>query len=117
MISLTSREAQILRMVAEGVDVRQIASNLVVSPGTVSIHLDSISGKLSANRDHIGLTQKVQVQEGGHIEATLPQVKAGEIVEVTVSLPIPLRPLGTLKGKIHIHDNFDDPLEELAPYM
>jgi len=116
-IELTGRETQILHLLAEGLDVPQIANKLVVSPTTISIHLNSISRKLATTGADRGLTQRVQVQEDGHVEVDIPQIKAGEVIDVTVSAPLPPRPIGLLKGKIHIHDNFDEPLEEFSAYL
>jgi len=46
---LTAREAQILRLVAEGRSNRGIAAELVVTVGTVKTHLNSLYGKLGAH--------------------------------------------------------------------
>jgi DNA-binding NarL/FixJ family response regulator len=43
---LTEREAEILRLVAEGLDNGQIAERLFLSPSTVKNHVSSILGKL-----------------------------------------------------------------------
>ncbi len=58
---LSSREAEVLRLVAEGLTNPQIAARLFLSPKTVSSHLVSIYGKLgvssraAATRAAIGL--------------------------------------------------------------
>jgi NarL family two-component system response regulator LiaR len=44
--SLTEREVEVLRMVAQGKSNRQIAKELVISLGTVRAHLSNILGKL-----------------------------------------------------------------------
>jgi NarL family two-component system response regulator LiaR len=44
--SLTEREVEVLRMVAQGKSNRQIAHELVISLGTVRAHLSNILGKL-----------------------------------------------------------------------
>jgi NarL family two-component system response regulator LiaR len=44
--SLTEREVEVLRMVAQGKSNRQIADELVLSLGTVRAHLSNILGKL-----------------------------------------------------------------------
>lgn len=64
-------------------------------------------------------TLKVEVREDGRIEILSPEFKSGQIVRVIVDdAPANpgLRPLGLLKGKVQIHENFDDPLEEFEPY-
>jgi non-specific serine/threonine protein kinase len=43
---LTAREAQVLRLVADGLSDAQIAEKLVISPRTVNTHLSSIYSKL-----------------------------------------------------------------------
>ena len=43
---LTGREVEVLRMVAQGKSNRQIADELVLSPGTVRAHLSNILSKL-----------------------------------------------------------------------
>ena len=52
--TLTPREREIAGLVAEGLTNRQIATRLVIAPGTVRIHVERILGKL-------GLTSRVQV--------------------------------------------------------
>lgn len=46
---LTTREVEVLRLVANGLTVIQVAEQLVVSPRTVSTHLTSIYNKLGVN--------------------------------------------------------------------
>jgi DNA-binding NarL/FixJ family response regulator len=43
---LTKRELEVLRLLAEGLDQRQIADRLVISPKTVATHIEHILGKL-----------------------------------------------------------------------
>ena len=43
---LTKREAEVLRLLARGLTNNQIAAQLVVSPRTINIHVQSIYGKL-----------------------------------------------------------------------
>ncbi len=50
---LTPREAEGLRLVAQGVSDREVAARLVVSPRTVHAHLAAIYGKL-------GVTSRTQ---------------------------------------------------------
>ena len=44
---LTAREAEIARLVAEGLHNKQIAKKLNISPNTVSVHLVHIHKKLN----------------------------------------------------------------------
>jgi DNA-binding CsgD family transcriptional regulator len=46
---LTPREVQVLKLVATGLSDAQVAEQLVISPRTVSTHLQSIYGKLGIN--------------------------------------------------------------------
>ena len=46
---LTTREVEVLRLVAQGMTNEQVAEQLVVSPRTVSTHLTSIYNKLGVN--------------------------------------------------------------------
>ena len=46
---LTTREAEILRLLAQGLTDAQIAQELVISPRTVNAHLTSIYSKLGVN--------------------------------------------------------------------
>jgi DNA-binding NarL/FixJ family response regulator len=52
--ALTPRELEIADLVALGLSNREIAEHLVISPGTVRIHVERILGKL-------GRTSRVQV--------------------------------------------------------
>ncbi|MDQ4075260.1 MAG: tetratricopeptide repeat protein, partial [Chloroflexota bacterium] len=47
--SLTPREVEVLRLVAQGLTDAQVAEELIISPRTVSTHLTSIYGKLQVN--------------------------------------------------------------------
>ncbi|MGE3077155.1 MAG: response regulator transcription factor [Dehalococcoidia bacterium] len=44
--SLTTREKEVLRLVARGLSNREVAAELVISPNTVRTHLRSISAQL-----------------------------------------------------------------------
>jgi DNA-binding NarL/FixJ family response regulator len=44
--SLTSREAEILRLLAAGLDQDEIADRLLISPKTVAVHIGHINSKL-----------------------------------------------------------------------
>ena len=46
---LTAREIEVLRLVASGLTDAQVAEELVISPRTVSKHLQSIYGKLQVS--------------------------------------------------------------------
>lgn len=46
---LTAREVEVLRLVAIGLSKKQIAEQLVLSPNTVNVHIQSIYGKLGIN--------------------------------------------------------------------
>jgi DNA-binding NarL/FixJ family response regulator len=46
---LTTREVEVLRLVAQGMTDAQIAEHLVISPRTVTTHLTSIYNKLAVN--------------------------------------------------------------------
>ena len=45
---LTSRELEVLRLVAEGLSNRRIAERLFISPKTASVHVSRIIAKLEA---------------------------------------------------------------------
>lgn len=47
--SLTERELEILHLIAAGLTNREIAGELVISPGTVKVHTAPIYGKLEVN--------------------------------------------------------------------
>jgi len=46
---LTSREVEVLRLVAQGLTNEQVAEHLVISPRTVNTHLTSIYGKIGVS--------------------------------------------------------------------
>ena len=46
---LSERELEVLRLVAEGLSDRQVADKLVIVPGTVKRHLNSVYGKLGVH--------------------------------------------------------------------
>ena len=47
--SLTAREVEVLRLLAQGMTNEQIAKQLVISPRTVNTHLTSIFGKIGVS--------------------------------------------------------------------
>jgi len=47
--SLTAREVEVLRLVAQGMTNEQMAKQLVISPRTVNTHLTSIFGKIGVS--------------------------------------------------------------------
>lgn len=50
---LTARETEVLQLLADGLSNREIAEQLVVTPGTAKWHVQNIRGKLQArNRTH-----------------------------------------------------------------
>lgn len=48
-INLTTRETEVLKMLAAGATVRQIAQNLVVTPATVRNHIENLMAKLGVH--------------------------------------------------------------------
>jgi LuxR family maltose regulon positive regulatory protein len=48
-ITLTARELEVLSLTAEGLRRNEIAVRLVISPGTVKMHLENIYRKLGAD--------------------------------------------------------------------
>lgn len=48
-LGLTGREHQVLRLLAEGSNQKQIAAELVISPKTVATHIERILGKLGVH--------------------------------------------------------------------
>ena len=55
---LTKRQVEVLRLVAQGLTNRQVADQLIISPRTVTTHLDHIYPKL-------GVNNRVQAVERG----------------------------------------------------
>jgi LuxR family transcriptional regulator, maltose regulon positive regulatory protein len=53
---LTERELQILPLLEKGLTNREIASELVVTPGTVKLHTNHVYRKLSVNNRHAAVT-------------------------------------------------------------
>ena len=53
---LTERELQILPLLEKGLTNREIASELVVTPGTVKLHTQHVYRKLSVNNRHAAVT-------------------------------------------------------------
>lgn len=57
--SLTSREEEVLRLLAQGLSVKEMAKALGLSPDTVKDHLESLYGKLLA-RNRVEALQKAR---------------------------------------------------------
>lgn len=57
--SLTSREAEVLRLLAQGLSVKEMAKALGLSPDTVKDHLESLYGKLLA-RNRVEALEKAR---------------------------------------------------------
>ena len=49
---LTTREVEVLRLVAQGLSDAQVAQQLVMSPHTVNSHLKAIYGKIGVSSRH-----------------------------------------------------------------
>ncbi|MES9609600.1 LuxR C-terminal-related transcriptional regulator, partial [Actinomadura sp. NPDC000929] len=49
LASLTGREREVLKLVAEGRNNREIAAALFISPKTASVHVSNILGKLNVS--------------------------------------------------------------------
>ena len=49
LAGLTTREVEVLRLVAQRLSDTQIAAQLIISPRTVSTHLTSIYGKIGVS--------------------------------------------------------------------
>jgi DNA-binding NarL/FixJ family response regulator len=47
--SLTERELEVLRLLADGLEQHEIADRLVISPSTVGTHLEHVLGKLGVH--------------------------------------------------------------------
>jgi DNA-binding response OmpR family regulator len=58
---LTAREREVLGLLAQGLDQRQIAAKLVISPKTVGSHIERILGKL-------GVHSRAQAVAFAHLE-------------------------------------------------
>ena len=46
---LTGRELEVLRLLADGLEYREIAERLVISPKTVATHIEHVLGKLGVH--------------------------------------------------------------------
>ena len=60
--TLTSREIEVLRLIAQGLTYVQIAAQLVVSPRTVDAHLRAIYGKLGVKSRHAAARMAIDQQ-------------------------------------------------------
>ena len=67
---LTLREAQVIQLVAEGLTDKEIGTQLLISPKTVSEHVEKVRGKLGAtNRASAVYVFFVKLM-GRHIQGT-----------------------------------------------
>jgi DNA-binding NarL/FixJ family response regulator len=66
LASLTSREREVLRLIAAGRSNREIASVLFIAPKTASVHVSNILGKL-------GAASRTEAAAIAHREGLLPQ--------------------------------------------
>ena len=69
----------------------------------------------------------LEVEQAGPVAELLQRLHAGEEVVLTnrdvpvarlirVAAPNGVRRFGVAKGRLHVHDDFDAPLEEFEPY-
>ena len=89
---LTTREVEVLRLVAQGLSDKEVANQLIVSPGTVSNHLQAINSKLGVSSraaatrfaldHHLHLGPKLEFVSPAAMEA-----KRHSIVFSAVGLP------------------------------
>ena len=66
------------------------------------------------------LRQRVTVGEGGRVELTLPLAHPGEVIDLTVLFERGrprLRRAGSLRGKVHVGPEFDEPIPGLEEYV
>jgi len=69
-VTLTARERDVLRTLAEGLTDKQIAARLLVAPGTVRIHLRSVYRKLGVRtRAQAAVYAATNGLDGGAVEA------------------------------------------------
>ena len=66
LASLTSREREVLRLIAAGRSNREIASVLFIAPKTASVHVSNILGKL-------GAASRTEAAAIAHREGLIPQ--------------------------------------------
>lgn len=63
--------------------------------------------------------ERVKVQDGGRVELILPDAVAGQEVEITVSYvngTSAIRRAGSLRGKLVVGPEFDEPIPGMEPY-
>lgn len=67
--SLTDREREVLRLMAEGLSNKEIASQLVIALSTVKWHVQQVYGKLGASnrRQSIAVGQRLGLLTGGEV--------------------------------------------------
>ncbi len=59
---LSARELEVLRLVAAGLSNRQIADQLIISPGTAKTHVHNICGKLGARNRPEAATRATEMR-------------------------------------------------------
>jgi DNA-binding CsgD family transcriptional regulator len=82
---LTTREVEVLRLIAHGLTDAQVAERLIVSAHTVHAHLRSIYGKLDVTSRAIAKTEEevadtliAQLKARGHPDAPPPMATDGK---------------------------------------
>jgi antitoxin (DNA-binding transcriptional repressor) of toxin-antitoxin stability system len=69
----------------------------------------------------------VELEAGSPVAELLQRLRAGEEIMLTerevpvarlirVAVPTGTRRFGVAKGRLHVHDDFDAPLEDFQPY-
>ena len=60
---LSLREIEVLNQLSKGMDYKQIAENLIISPSTVRKHIENIYGKLKAHNkiEAVKIAQKHRI--------------------------------------------------------
>lgn len=77
MFGVTARESDVLRLVAEGLNNKEIAVRLHLSPRTVEKHLESLMRKTGArSRTRLAVSAALRVEEGGESGGSGPAGRA-----------------------------------------
>lgn len=90
---LTPREREVVTLLAQGMTAKEVAVALVISPGTVEKHVETVMIKLRArNRVQMALLAVAD----GLIDVAICRANLGDDPEgVTVPLARPRRPRGS----------------------